>query len=161
MLRNDLPAFIKNNACCVTGHRILRKDFDRELLKEKLENIVLSGYTYFLIGMARGFDTQCFLALEKIRENNKSVKIYAVIPCLTQDEFFTRKEREEYKRLLSVSDGRVVLYEKYTDNCMLERNDFMLKNSSLLLAYYNGYKRGGTYYTLNKAKRENIEIIYY
>ena len=44
---------------------------------------------------------------------------------------------------------------------MLLRNNFLVDNSSLLLAYYDGRKKGGTYYTVNRAKKKGIDIDYW
>ncbi|MBQ9118266.1 MAG: hypothetical protein IJY11_03585 [Clostridia bacterium] len=41
---------------------------------------------------------------------------------------------------------------------MLERNDYMLNNSSLVIALYNG-KGGGTGYTVKNAKQKGLETI--
>jgi len=41
---------------------------------------------------------------------------------------------------------------------MLERNDYMLNNSSLVIALYNG-KGGGTGYTVRNAQKKGLETI--
>ena len=41
---------------------------------------------------------------------------------------------------------------------MQERNDYMLNNSSLLIALYNG-SNGGTKYTITKANKLGIRTI--
>lgn len=41
---------------------------------------------------------------------------------------------------------------------MLERNNYMLNNSSLVIALFNG-KPGGTSYTLKKAKEKGLKIV--
>ena len=43
---------------------------------------------------------------------------------------------------------------------MHKRNDFLVENSSLLIAYYENTGTGGTFYTINKAKKAGEEIIY-
>ena len=53
---------------------------------------------------------------------------------------------------------KLFLYDKFKDNCMLERNDYMLNNSSLVIALYNG-KGGGTGYTVRIAKKKGLETI--
>lgn len=42
---------------------------------------------------------------------------------------------------------------------MLKRNRFMVDNSNFIIGSWDGRKRGGTYYTLNYAKKLNREII--
>ena len=104
MLINTLPPLIKNVTCAITGHRILCKDFDREKLYEELSDIVDDGYEYFLDGMALGFDSECFRALERIRGDGKPVKIVAVIPCSGQSEKFSLKDKTEYDRMINSAD---------------------------------------------------------
>ena len=161
MILCELPPFLKTVTCAVTGHRVLPPDFDDEILKTQLEKIEKSGYKAFLVGMALGFDTRCFSALENLRDEGADIKIYSVIPCLDQSERFNRRDKELYDKMISAADGKVILYQSYTKDCMLRRNDFMLENCSLVYSYFNGIHRGGTFYTVNKAKERGLDIIYY
>ena len=160
MYYNDLPLFSLNETCAVTGHRILRADFDREKLTEHLENIIKSGFKNFLIGMAKGFDAECFLSLLSFKDEY-DIKIVAVIPCLDQAETFNEKDKELYDELVLKADHKVILEEKYQKDCMLKRNDFLVNNSSYLFAYFCGRKKSGTYYTINRAVEKGIKIGYY
>ena len=47
----------------MTGHRYLPDDFDRIKLKIYLGQIAENGYEIFLVGMAKGFDLECFSVL--------------------------------------------------------------------------------------------------
>ena len=73
----------RKKTCAFTGHRILKEDFDGELLRSVIKQIVEMGYDTFLCGMAIGFDAKCFKILEEIRKERK-IKIIACIPCLSQ-----------------------------------------------------------------------------
>lgn len=42
----------------------------------------------------------------------------------------------------------------------LRRNDDIVKVSDILVACYDGRRRGGTLYTINRAKEKGIEIVY-
>ena len=161
MYYSDLPLFIKPKTASVSGHRILKRDFSEEKLKSDLKNIILSGYEYFLIGMAKGFDCACFSALIKLKEEFDFIKLVAVIPCLDQTVKFNKKEKELYETLLKSADYKVIIKETYEDGCMLKRNDFMVENSSILYAYYSGIKKGGTYYTVRRAEKDGLKIILY
>ncbi len=161
MILNELPLLDKNRTCAVTGHRFLMKDFDEEALYSALEEIIKDGYTVFLIGMALGFDTKCFQTLEKLKKTYPEIKLTAVIPCINQAEKFTSSDKKEYDRMVGSADYKVILEKEYTKKCMFTRNDFLVENSSLLLAYYKGLKRGGTFYTLNRAKNKPIKIVYF
>lgn len=161
MIENNLTPFKKNTTCAVSGHRVLPRDFDRALLRRDLAGIITSGYDTFLIGMALGFDTECFHAIEDLRSEYPSVRIAAIVPCVGQATYFNRKDTAEYYRMLSVADERAVLAEAYTPRCMLDRNDFLVDNCSLLYSFFRGATGTGTYYTVRKAASERIEIRYY
>ena len=51
-------------------------------------------------------------------------------------------------------------YAKYGKSAPLIRNQEILKGADLLVACYDGRKGGGTYYTINLAKKLGIKIIY-
>ena len=57
----------KSKTVCFTGHRTLPYNFDYEKLEKSLIKLVEKGYENFLIGMALGFDTACFILLDKIK----------------------------------------------------------------------------------------------
>lgn len=154
-----VPDFNLETTCSFTGHRILKKDFNEENLKEIIKEVLKRGYTTFLVGMARGFDLKCFeILLEEKKDYN--IDIIACVPCKEQDKYFTLKEKEQYKNCIEKADKIIYISENYTDSCMIERNKYMVNNSSLLVAYY--YSRiGGTHQTVSYAEKLNKEIIYF
>ena len=147
----------KARTLAVTGHRVLYNDFNRKKLEETLKRSVECGFNTFLIGMAIGFDTICFQILEEIRKE-KDIKIIACVPCLTQADRFTLEQKKEYERMLSVADEVKIISKEYTNRCMQKRNEFMVDNSSGLIAYL---KRdyGGTANTVNYAIKNHVPII--
>ena len=147
----------KARAVSVTGHRTLYNDFNRERLEGMLMKLIDGGFDTFLVGMAIGFDTECFIALAKIRKF-RPIKIIACIPCKNQDALFSEKQKDLYRRMVDSADERVVLNEKYTKTCMMERNRFMVDNSSVLLSYKRK-EVGGTAATVRYATNKKIKII--
>lgn len=147
----------KARTVAISGHRVLEKDFNKELLTKKLKTFVDNGFDTFLIGMALGFDTACFNALEEIRKE-KNIKLIACIPCPSQAYKFTVAQKKEYDRMLSVSDEKILISESYTPTCMMKRNKFMVDNATGLFAYY---KRdyGGTANTVKYAMKKGVPII--
>lgn len=143
---------------CVTGHRKLKLDFNANLLEEKLVEIIKSGYRNFLIGMAVGFDSVCFKILKKLREIY-NLKLIACIPCENQEKNFSEREKIEYFEMLLDADQKIYLSKEYKKNCMNLRNFYMVDNSSLVIAYLKEQK-GGTFNTVNYAKRKGKEIVY-
>ena len=72
---------------------------------------------------------------------------------------FNFYDRKRYDRLLEVADEVIVLSERYYPRCFLDRDEFMVNNSSLLIGYYDGREKGGTFYTIRKAMAQNIPIV--
>ena len=144
--------------CAVSGHRVLPKNFDTDNLYYLFETAIKNGYKYFLCGMALGFDTLCFQTLEKLRQIY-DIKIIACIPCLMQHSRFNKNQKAEYERMIKSCDDMIVLQDNYDEFCMKKRNDYMVKNSSLLICYITR-SSGGTYYTVKLAVEKNKKVIY-
>lgn len=143
--------------CAFTGHRNLGRDFNKTELERVIKGLIKGGFTFFLVGMAVGFDTECFKILEKLRKT-ENIRIIACIPCKGQDYKFSLKQKEEYKKMLDSADEKIYVSEEYTKTCMFKRNMFMVDSASILVAYLNS-DRGGTFQTVNYAKRKNVSII--
>lgn len=143
--------------CSVTGHRVLDKSFDKEILKAVFINLINDGYDTFLIGMALGFDTECFKILTELK-NQYYIKLISCIPCPTQDYKFTKNQKEEYEEMLSVADEKIIISESYTKKCMQKRNEYMVNNSSVIVAYLRR-DFGGTFNTIRYAQKKNIKVI--
>ncbi len=149
----------KNRACSVTGHRVLQKNFNEDSLKNQFIALIESGIDTFLIGMAIGFDTTCFKILTKLKESYSQIKLVACVPCKTQPNRYSESQKKEYYEMLKQADGVIILSEDYNVRCMQKRNEFMVDNSNILIAYL---KRdyGGTANTVKYAKKVGIKIIY-
>lgn len=143
--------------CAFTGHRNLGRDFNKTELERVIKGLIKGGFTFFLVGMAVGFDTECFKILEELRKT-ENIRIIACIPCKGQDYKFSLKQKEEYKKMLDSADEKIYVSEEYTKTCMFKRNMFMVDSASILVAYLNS-DRGGTFQTVNYAKRKNVSII--
>ncbi len=64
-----------------------------------------------------------------------------------------------YKALLKLIDGTRCIYDTYNGReCMLERNRYMIDNSSVVIALFNS-KPSGTKYTIDYAKKQGRNII--
>ena len=78
---------MKLKTCCFTGHRQLLKK-DRDNIKQKLEFsielLIQSGYLYFGVGGALGFDTLAAKTTLQLRERYPKIKLILVLPCVSQ-----------------------------------------------------------------------------
>lgn len=161
--------------CCFTGHRPKSlpwgyndKDIRCVSFKAKLKEILLKaidkGYNFFISGMAEGLDTYALEVLLEIKDEHKKNKlpldiiIEGAIPCLDQDKKWSASAQGKYKELLSKLDKKTIISESYTPTCMIDRNNYMISQTELVIACYSsGY--GGTYSTIAKAKKQGKKLI--
>lgn len=151
------PFINKTRACAVTGHRVLYPEFNQKELENLFIKIIEKHFDTFLIGMAVGFDTVCFKTLQKLREKY-DIKLIACVPCRHQDLKFSLEQKQEYRKMLLAADETIILSEEYTPSCMQKRNQFMVDNASVLIAYLRR-NYGGTYKTCLYAKKVSVPII--
>ena len=158
----------KKITVCLTGHRpkslpwgynennLICKKF-KERIKIIFEKLISDGFTTFLTGMAEGFDmigAEILLDLKK----KHNLQIIAIVPCLEQEKFWKPAQQERYRRILQQCDDKVILSKHYTKTCMNERNKFLVENSSLCVACWNG-KPSGTGNTVRLAKVNGNDLI--
>ena len=148
---------MKMESCAFSGHRILGKDFDYNLLDRVILNLIKSGVKNFYCGMAKGFDTA---AAESVLNYKKDydVTITACIPCETQSETFSDRAKERYESILARCDGKIVFSADYFTGCMQQRDRYLADNCDVLVCYLRR-KSGGTFYTVNCAKKNGIKVI--
>lgn len=156
--------------CCFTGHRPSKlpwknNESDARCLKmkaaltEEIEKAVENGYDTFICGMALGFDIICAETVLEIKKKYPFVKLIGALPCKDQDAKWSESEKARYRALLSRLDGVRCVNETYTGaQCMLERNRYMIDNSSLLIAFFDGIS-GGTKFTVKYAEKNGLEIV--
>ena len=74
-------------------------------------------------------------------------------------ERYNQYSKRKYDDLLAKADQTIVLSENYYTRCFLDRDDFLVENSSMIVAYYDGRNRGGTFYTMNQAERHKVPVV--
>lgn len=89
------------------------------------------------------------------------IALECAIPCPNQTLKWSDKDKLRYERILKRADKIALISERYTPECMLKRNRYMVDQSELVIAVFNGIEKGGTWYTINYAKNKNktIEMI--
>ena len=129
-----------------TGHRVLTEK-ERSGIADSLFRCMLQaydeGYRRFLCGCALGFDTIAAHQTVRLREHYPDVILSLAIPCAGQPDRWKEKDREEYRRIISLADEKTVLSPVYYQGVMLERNRYMADRSSLCICYLT-HMRGGT-----------------
>lgn len=158
--------------CCCTGHRPkgfpFRYGIDRQrhkkylqALERKIELAITEyGITDFISGMALGADLDFAEIVLKLR-NKYPVTLECAIPCPDQTLKWNVKDRLRYERIVKKADKVTLISERYTADCMLKRNRYMVDKSGLIIAVFNGIEKGGTRYTIKYAqsKHKPIELI--
>ncbi len=158
MIKDNIKDYkIYGKICAVSGHRILKKDFSEEKLKELFRLLILDGFKVFLSGMAIGFDTVCCKVLFELKKEY-DIKIIGCIPFKGQESTFSLEQKKTYNKYVQNCDDTVILYDEYIKCAFFERNRLMIDNCELLVAYIYENK-GGTYYTVKYANSKEKEII--
>lgn len=156
-------------ACAFTGHRPRKfpwgyDELDtqcvslKSVLTEQIEQLAMNGVTQFLSGMAEGVDTWAALAVLALREKNDALKLHCILPCREQAEQWGAPAQALYRSILEQADSVVYVNRDYKKDCMLERNRFLVEHSDILLAVYNGERRGGTAATIRYARKAGREV---
>jgi uncharacterized phage-like protein YoqJ len=161
----------KHKTCCISGHRPTRLPFGfyedsqsclrlKVRLYYEVDRMREAGVSVFLTGMALGID---MLAAEIVLDikhtySYNDVRLVAVVPFEGQADRWSRVYRERYFSILAKADEIVTLQKWYTDDCMLERNRYMVDASSHLIAVMGG-SGGGTKYTVDYAIKQGLDVI--
>ena len=153
---------------CFTGYRPQKLPWGREeesadclRLKAALyEQVLLAygfGYRAFISGMAPGVDLYAAEAVLKLKQTHEDASLYCALPYPTFCARGPEGLRRRYERALLGAAGVKVCAEEYHAGAMMARNAYMVNESSLLIAVYDG-KPGGTQNTVRYAKERGLDI---
>lgn len=160
-IMNDLK-FDRTVSAAFTGHRFY--DFSqRVFIQERLTSAISEAYDHgirnFISGFALGIDLMAAQLVQSLKCNLPGISLTAAIPFAGQAERYNIYDKRVYRRLLELADKVFVLSDCYYPRCFLDRDEFMVENAAYLIAYYDGREKGGTYYTVKKARARGIPII--
>ena len=144
--------------CAFSGHRNLKIwGLDYALLDRVVLNLLKNGTTNFLCGMALGFDTAAAESV-LLYKDDFGAKLTACLPCVNQYERFSQSNKERYFDILERCDEVITLAPSYYSGCMQARDRYMVDNSDLLVCFLRK-QSGGTFYTVNYARKLGKKII--
>ena len=169
LLCEQINRNISSNVVCFTGHRSqkLPWGFNEDDVRYRLTKIetkreiikcIKKGKTHFISGMALGFDMMCAEMVLLLKKKYPEIILECAIPCEGQEKFWIKSQQKRYKTILSQADKIRCIYSSYNQNCMEERNRYMVNSSSLVIALFNG-REGGTKKTLDFARKQGKEIV--
>jgi uncharacterized phage-like protein YoqJ len=153
----------KHKTVAFTGHR--RMNTDITLLKEELTQIIRqqynNGYRAFITGGAVGFDLLAAEIVLELQQEFSDMQLLIAVPYAGHHIYFRNESMQRYTNIADKATTNIILSSYYYDGCFLRRNDYMLANCTLLIAYYDNSKHSdsGTGYTVRRAKANNIPII--
>ena len=163
-------ALLRRQSCTFTGHRSKKLPWKSDevapdcialkaLLAERIAALAENGVVHFLTGGSDGIDLYATEAVLELREHNPAIKRLCILPCREQAGRWPVAPKKRYNAVLEQADAIVYVSQSYHENCMLERNRFMVQLSSVVLAVYNGEKRGGTAATVRYARRMGRDLL--
>lgn len=144
-----------NIKVAVTGHRPARLKgaepavsawLAQQLKELNSKNVIEAAYC----GMAQGTD-QLF-ALECIKQD---IPLYCVYP-FKREKFHPQ---EEY--IMNAAASVITLETLYSRASYFKRDKYMVDNCDILLAVWDGVQAGGTWLTIDYARKQGVPIIYY
>jgi len=136
-----------------TGHRTVKSTPENiTAINQLIDKAIVLGIEKFYIGMAIGLD---LLAAEILIQRN--LPFIAAIPCEDHPKKWPIEWQEKWANVRIQAESEIVLYPTYTPTCLNERNHFMIRNSHLGLAAYDG-SSGGTQNAINDALKARLTV---
>lgn len=152
---------MKNKTVCFTGHRKIptAQYIDvSQRLNHTIIDLIEDGYSFFGVGGALGFDTIAAQTILELRTIYPHIKLILVLPCITQSNKWCENDKKRYEEIRQAADKVIYTSKEYTEGCMYKRNRHLVNNSSVCVCYLTE-NRGGTFYTVNYAKKKGLYII--
>lgn len=157
-------------SCAFTGHRPHKfpwryDEVDsrcvalKAALTEQIKALTETGVTDFYSGGADGVDCWAALIVLELRKEAPTLKLHLILPYEGQADKWSDTAQERYRSILKQADSVEYVSREYYDGCMLDRNRQLVEAAGLLLAVYNGERRGGTAATVRYAQKAGKEVI--
>ena len=159
-----------DSCCAFTGHRPHKLSWKyneadsrcvalKAVLMEQITRLVDTGMTAFYSGGADGVDCWAALIVLELRKRNPALRLHMLLPHEGQADKWSDSAQERYHLILKQADSIEYVSHEYYDGCMLDRNHRLVEAAGVLLAVYNGERRGGTAATVRYARKLDRRII--
>lgn len=148
----------KDITVAFTGHRTYCGEAEKPL-QELLQMLYEQGFRRFLTGMAWGFDLAAGEAVMRLKEQHDDIELVAAVPFADFHKRFNDVDLERYNAITESADEVVILSEEYSKAAYRRRNDFLVDNSSFVVAWWNHQPKGGTAYTIKRAIKQRLGIV--
>lgn len=159
-----------DNCCAFTGHRPHKFPWKyneedsrcvalKATLADQIMKLTDAGVTDFFSGGADGVDCWASLIVLELREKNPALRLHCILPHEGQENKWSDSAQERYRSILDQADSVDYVSREHYDGCMLDRNHRLIEAAGLLLAVYNGERRGGTAATVRYGRKLGRRII--
>ncbi len=157
----------RRTSCFFTGHRKIAKSVIPTLIKNlnaRISQLYRAGITEFYTGGALGFDTLAAMQVIDIKRHHADMHLHLKLPYPTQSERWASDQKRIYEFVMEAADTTEYISDVPPKGMydarkhLLSRNDAMINAAHTCVAYFSG-KRGGTAYTIERAKKVGCEII--
>lgn len=143
--------------CCVTGHREIPADklaYAEAELRKAVIAAASDGYTRFINGGAAGADLLFAAIVAELKEQGYPLFLETALPYSGRKQ----KRDQSFQKMLNVCDEVKAFSERYNPGCYFVRNRYMVDESSLVVAVYDGRNSGGTAFTMQYAHSQGKTI---
>lgn len=173
---------IKDITCTFTGHRpskLYGYDLNNpkyQVLAQALAKhlrmlIAEKGVRRFISGGAIGFDTVAFFVVEQMKREYKSLEIENILAIPFEKQYckWRKTDVDRYNRMKLLADKVIYIDELkqyqlknaqigvYNPIKMQKRNEYMVDESSYIVALWDDLKIGGTYNCIKYLKDKRYE----
>lgn len=165
MMLEETPETIRRKSCCLTGHRILPTDEGK--LQEIYQNVkkvvrclvMEDDITRFYAGGALGFDALASKAILELKKELPQIQLFLIFPYEGQENSWSWEDCYDYAQIKDQADCVKFLSKTYTEDCMKNRNFYMVDHSSVCIYYLVHAPRSGTAQTVRYAKMQGLRLI--
>lgn len=146
---------------CFTGHRKIPPESIPELSRRLKKHFALIDrrrlcilWCWWSIGIRHA---GCTMVLS-LKKQYPYIKLILILPCIAQTKGWSKDDIAIYEEIKSQADKVVYTSHDYFRGCMFKRNRHLVNGSSVCIAYLT-QEKGGTAYTVNYARQNNVRVI--
>ena len=157
-----------NKTVCFTGHRPNKlKGYNPKSNKDllwKIHNTIVDlienrDVDTFINGLALGIDLWSAKIVIKLKEKYPHIKLISACPCKKHPSKWNEEGKKLWSEVWLSSDKSIVVTDEYYKPYLMQiRNKWMVDNSDIVLAVWDGTS-GGTANCVNYAKEQEKELI--
>lgn len=159
---------MKEKTVCFSGHRPEKLPFNGDItypevkclmskLYLEIDKSIKQGYTTFISGVAKGVDIWAAKYILEQKDTNPEIKLICAIPYEGYGSGWIGVDKWDLNWIIYKADEIHYICDKYYPYCMKKRNEFMVENSSKLIAVVENYN-SGTGQTIRLAQKKNLDI---